>query len=269
MDPISAEERINREAYDRMARQGHVLASPVKPEELQEPLRVVDGCGWLGGSIQGWKVLCLAAGGGRHSALYSAAGGIVTVVDLSQAMLDLDREICSRHQFDVRLIHASMQSMPMLQDDEFDLVIHPVSTCYVADLSSVFREVSRVLRPGGLYISQHKSPFNLQATLHSHRGRYFLETEIGGVARPVPSGESSPLREPGAQEYAHSLESLLGGICRAGMLIEDLSEPPHAKADAALDSVGHRARFIPPYLRVKARKAIQGSESNRSRLILP
>lgn len=268
IEDVASAERINREAYDRMAKQGHVLATPVKPEELQRPLEVVDGRGWLGGNIRGWKVLCLAAGGGRHSALYSAAGADVTVVDISAGMLELDRLVCSRYKFDVRLFQASMVALPMLHDSEFDLVIHPVSTCYIVDPQPMFLEVARVLRSGGLYISQHKNPTNLQSSLHTERGRYWIESEVGAVASSVPPGESSPLRETSAREFAHSLESILGGICRSGMTIEDFSEPEHAKSDSLLDSVGHRARFIPPYLRIKARRSANHARQGKS-LILP
>ncbi|AMV33038.1 ubiquinone/menaquinone biosynthesis methyltransferase [Pirellula sp. SH-Sr6A] len=248
-------ESINAEAYNRMARAGHVLATPVRDEELANPLAVVDGRGWLGGSIHGWNVLCLAAGGGRHSALYAAAGAKVTVVDISEGMLELDRVVCHRHRFDVRLIQGSMVSMPMLRDNEFDLVVHPVSTCYVQNIRSVFLEVARVLRGGGLYVSQHKSPFNLQTSLSTDRGRYWIETEVEAVAKKLEPGQISSLRESHSQEYAHSLESILGGICRSGMLIEDLSEPEHANPSAAPDTPSHRARFVPPYIRIKARRA--------------
>lgn len=238
-----------------MARNGHVLATPVSPEELKKPLEVVDGRGWLGGDIRGWKVLCLAAGGGRHSALYSAAGAQVTVLDISEGMLELDRAVCQHYGFNARLLCGSMNSMPMLRDSEFDLVIHPVSTCYVREVRSVFQEVARVLRGGGLYISQHKSPVNVQASLTTRRGKYVLESEIGQAAVPLQAGQESSLRESNASEYAHSLEAILGGICRSGMVIEDLSEPEHVKVDAEVDSPGHRAKYIPPYLRIKARRA--------------
>jgi SAM-dependent methyltransferase len=72
----------------------------------------------LGPSIAGRHVLCLAAGGGRHSALYCAAGAIVTVVDISPGMLELDREVARQRQLQVRLIEGTMTSLPMLKDRE-------------------------------------------------------------------------------------------------------------------------------------------------------
>ncbi len=264
LDEMSSEaiEAINQRAYDRMARSGHILAKTVTEDELRRPMEILDGAGWLGGSIRGWHVLCLAAAGGRHSALYHAAGATVTVLDISDGMLELDRRVSQELKFNVRLIQGSMVDMPMLRNSEFDLVIHPVSTCYVPDVSRVFAEVSRVLKPGGLYVSQHKQPINLQASLKSRSGNYTIETEVGSIAKPARADEPSSLREPSTQEFAHSLESILGGICRCGMVIEELHEPNHAKPNALADTAGHRSRFVPPYLRVKARKRTKDSRSN-------
>ena len=75
--------QINRQVYDRMADRGDPLCRPASDQELANPLATVDGAGWLGPSIQGKNLLCLAAGGGRQSSLYSAAGANVTTVDLS------------------------------------------------------------------------------------------------------------------------------------------------------------------------------------------
>ncbi len=264
-DPAELQNQI---AYDRMARSGHILAKTVTADELRRPLEIVDGAGWLGGSIRGWHVLCLAAAGGRHSALYHAAGAVVTVLDISDGMLELDRRVSQELRFNVRLIQGTMLDMSMLADGEFDLVIQPVSTCYVSDVSRVFSEVSRVLKPNGLYVSQHKQPINLQASLKTRQNKYTLETEVGAVALPAKADEPSSLREPSTREIAHSLESLLGGICRNGMVIEDIHEPNHAKADSVADTMGHRSRFVPPYLRIKARKSATNSQHITS-LILP
>jgi hypothetical protein len=62
------------------------------------------------------------------------------------------------------------------------------------------------------------------------------------------------LREQGAAEFIHSFGGLLGGICAAGFVIEDCWEPPEADAAASPGAYGHRARFLPPYLRLLARR---------------
>lgn len=249
----------NQRCYDTLVTAQAPLCRPASDAELADPLGTLDPIGWLEGNVRGKRLLCLAAGGGRQSALYATAGAEVTVVDISPAMLELDRRVARNRKLNIRLVQASMDQLTPLASGSFEIVVHPVSTCYLPDVAPVFREVARVLIPGGIYVSQHKSPLNLQA---SHRRNLGSHYEIlHGCYRdaPIPqpteiSSGTKRLREPGAIEYLHRLEQILGGICRSGMVIEDFIEPLHADPEAPANSFGDRARFVPPYLRIKARK---------------
>jgi SAM-dependent methyltransferase len=207
-------------------------------------------------------VLCLAAGGGRQSALYAAAGAIVTVADLSGEMLALDRQVAAERGFEVRTVEASMDDLSVLPASGFEIVIQPVSTCYVADISAVYREVARVTAPGGLYISQHKQPASLQADIQpSGHGYELIEPYYRNG--PLPAVEGSPHREPGTLEFLHRWEELIGGLCRAGFAVEDLIEPLHAEAQSAPGAFAHRSRYVAPYVRIKARR-LGSAPSNHS-----
>ena len=63
------------------------------------------------------------------------------------------------------------------------------------------------------------------------------------------------IREPGAVEFVHSWQSLIGGLCRAGFVVEDLTEPMHCDPAAPTGSFAHRCSFLPPYVRIKARRS--------------
>jgi SAM-dependent methyltransferase len=249
----------NARAWDALARDGAALARPVSDADLRDPLGTIDPAGWLGGDIRGQRVLCLAAGGGKHGALYAAAGGIVTVVDISSEMLALDRAVAAERGYDARLVQTSMDELSMFAPGEFDLVIHPVSTCYVPDVQGVFRAVARIVRPGGLYVSQHKSPTSLQSELTPDRSRLsaaYAITEPYYRTGPLPpAAEPSRLREHGTLEFLHRWEEIIGGICRAGFVVEDLMEPLHAKPQAAVGSFEHRSQYVAPYVRIKARRS--------------
>ena len=255
----------NRSAWDALAKKQDRLAKPARDEDFANPLKTVDGSGWLGNSIHGKSVLCLAAGGGRQGPIYAAAGADVTVVDISPAMLQLDREVAAERSLHLRTVEASMDDLRVLANGEFDIVIHPVSTCYVPDTRPVYAEVARVLRPGGLYISQHKQPASLQTALKPDGAGYRIEHECG-TGQPLPvSNDGNLVREDGTLEWVHSWEMLLGAMCRAGLMIEDITEPQHAKKDSAAGTFSHRAKFVPPYVRVKARK---GGTGSTARLII-
>ncbi len=250
----------NKAAWDRLARSGDRLARPARDIDFADPLASVDGPGWLGGNISGQRVLCLAAGGGRQGPIYAAAGGIVTVVDISPAMLELDRRVAAQRGLKLETVEASMDDLRCLDDQSFDLVIHPVSTCYVPDIGAVYQEVARVTKPGGLYISQHKQPTSLQASVQTQNGAYQIRF---GYYRdqPLPTNEAPNLiREQGTLEYIHRWEQLIGVMCQAGFVVEALTEPCHAKPQAAVDQFAHRCQFLAPYVRIKARRTGDGSD---------
>ena len=255
----------NKAAWNRLAQNQDRLARPARDEDFADPLASVDGPGWLGGNIQGKNVLCLAAGGGRQGPIYAAAGARVTVVDISPVMLELDRQVAQQRGLKLTTVEASMDHLVGLEDASFDIVIHPVSTCYVPDVRSVYREVARVTVGGGLYISQHKQPTSLQTSLQPGPAGYTLDFSYYRQ-QPLPTDHAPNLiREQGTLEYIHRWEMLLGEMCRAGFSIEGLTEPMHAKPDATGGQFGHRSQFVAPYVRIKARR--QGQQASHSLLL--
>jgi hypothetical protein len=123
----------------------------------------------------------------------------------------------------------------------------------------VYREVARVLALGGLYISQHKQPASLQAEVQV-RGAGYLLTEPYYRSGALPAILPGCLhREAGTIEFLHRWTELLGGMCRAGFVIEDLVEPRHGRTDAEPGSFSHRSSFLPPFVTVKARRNGAGS----------
>ncbi len=232
----------NREAWDRLAADPR-FAGPVDPSG--DPAAALDE--WLRAEgVRGKSVLCLGAGGGRQGPLFAMAGATVTVVDFSERQLDHDRSA------GLQTVCASIDDLRALAPASFDVVVQPVSACYVPDVERVYAEVARVIRPGGLYVVQHKQPGSLQAGDDLR----IAQPSVEGAALP-PSTASH--RESGTVEYLHGLDALLGGLCRAGFVIEDVVEPPRADALAPAGSPGHRAWYLPPYLKIKARRKPQAA----------
>lgn len=255
-DGFGAFYQQNRRAWDRLVAQKSCFAKAASDEELMNPLNTVDGkLGWLSNGVDGKDLLCLAAGGGRQSALYAAAGANVTVVDISPKMLELDREVATERRLNIKTVEASMDDLSMFANASFDIVVQPVSTCYVPNIVAVFSEVARILAPSGIYISQHKTPVSLQADLEGKRGGYVLrEKYYQSNQTPLPPTAKSRLREEGTAEFLHRWEEIVGGMCRCGFVIEDLIEPNHARENAGDGEFGHRCQFIAPYVRMKARR---------------
>ncbi|MEZ6130941.1 MAG: class I SAM-dependent methyltransferase [Planctomycetaceae bacterium] len=244
---------INRQSWNRMAESGSLFAKVATDEQCRDPLKVLDGRGWLPESVVGLKVLCLASGGGWQSVLYAVAGADVTVVDLSDSMLALDEREARRRGLKLRTLRASMDDLRDLNDEAFDIVHQPVSTCYIPDLVPMYAEVARVLKDDGLYISQHKQPTSLQISHRNERHQFVIGVEYYHTG-PLPKQIDTSYREAGATEYLHRLEDLIGGLVRSRLVLEDLREPIRADYKVNVEHYGYRGRFVPPYVRMKARR---------------
>ena len=267
---MSSHIRQNRRAWDERALRSAWHTEPATDKDFQNPLAAVDDCGWLEGNVRGQRVLCLAAGGGRHGPLLAAAGAEVTVVDLSPAMLELDRRVAASRGLVLKTVETSMEDLSMLPAGGFDAVIQPVSTCYVPDIIEMYRQVARVSAANALYISQHKQPASSQAgTLPSSRGGYCI-TETYYRSDPLPEAmEGLPHREAGTVEFLHRWSELIGGLCRSGFVIEDLVEPNHANTSAEAGTFGHRCRYLPPFVTIKARRRADSEMNEPARLWTP
>lgn len=256
----------NRAAWNKLADGGSQFAKTATDDECRQPLATLDVRGWLPASVRGMDVLCLASGGGWQSILYASAGANVTVVDLSPSMLRLDAQEATRRGLQVRVLERSMDDLSPLADASFDIVHQPVSTCYIPDVLAMYQEVARVLRDNGLYISQHKQPTSLQIVGRDSQNRYTLGTRYYHDG-PLPIGGDDSYREPGAVEFLHRWEDLVGGLCRAGFVLEDLREPYRGDETASPGHYKHRGLYTPPYVRLKARRVARSAVQSEPKTI--
>jgi len=250
MNPILVH---NQRAWDERARRGQRFALPASDTDFDDPMKTLDGPGWLG-EVRGKRILCLGAGGGRHGPLLASLGAHVTVVDISPAMLKLDDEVAAARSLQVETLVASIDDLSALPDAEFEIILQPVSTCYVPDINLAYREAARVLKPNGIYSSRHKQPTNLQTGLIPTPEGFCLEDSYYLKGPLSPAQQPGPHREAGALEFLHRWDDLLGGLCRAGFVLEDVLEPKFGDPSAKPGSFEYRGHYIAPYIQFKARR---------------
>jgi len=252
---------INAAAWDRLAEDNRFAGEIPLPRDRQSAIAALDpwlAADWLWLTRAGrprCRLLCLGAGGGRQGPLHAIAGAEVTVVDISARQLDHDRRVAAKHGLALTLHQSSADRLDGLRSASFDVVVQPVSACYLPDICNMYREISRVLAPGGIYLVQHKHPMSM-ILKPSPAGDYTIsEQAIQGLPLPVRSesdDHANSAQEPGTVEYSHSLQTLIGELCAAGFVITHFAEPIRADAFALPGTAEHRACFAPPYFKVKA-----------------
>jgi ubiquinone/menaquinone biosynthesis C-methylase UbiE len=92
-------------------------------------------------------VLDVACGTGENFEYLSRAS-TVTAIDLSPEMVVEARRRARQMQEDIAILVGDAQRMPFA-DDTFDVVVSALSSCTFPDHVAAFREMARVVRPGG------------------------------------------------------------------------------------------------------------------------
>ena len=200
---------------------------------------------WFPPDLAGTAVLCLASGGGQQAPVLAAAGATVTSFDNSPRQLARDTEVAAREGLTLRTVLGDMRDLSALPDASFDLIFHPVSNLFCPDLSPVWREAFRVLRPGGVLLSGFMNPdiyiFDMAAV---DRGELMVRHPIPFSTLDLPAAERERAYGDGPIEYSHSLTEQIGGQLAAGFALTHLVEAPH-HADAT-------AQYLPGYIATRA-----------------
>jgi SAM-dependent methyltransferase len=243
---------VNRLGWDQLARDGCDSSIPYGPPQLAKAESWLDGHSWLP-----WdrftSVLCLAAGGGQQGPLFAQLGYDVTVVDLSGEQLRRDRESAERYGLRIQCHQGDMLDLSFLAGRRFDLVYQPVSSLYVPDITRCYQEVAHVLTPGGLYYTEHWNPVQMQlpAARHWDGEAYRIVHRPGGASRSWPADGGAD--RPTCWHYIHSLDDLIGGLCRAGFVVVRFAERSLVDTAASPGSQAHLAGYLPTFFSVLAR----------------
>ncbi|MCB1685441.1 MAG: class I SAM-dependent methyltransferase [Pseudomonadales bacterium] len=184
--------------------------------------------------LAGLRVLCLASGGGQQAPVLAAAGARVVSFDLSEEQLAKDMGVAAAVAaatgipLELSCEQGNMADLSRFADGSFDLIFHPVSNVFAADVLPVWRECHRVLGNGGRLLSGFMNP---DFYLFDHD-----DIETGGpllVTRHLPYSDlhdlpadrlSARIGRQEALEFSHSLDAQIGGQIAAGFTIAGFYE---------------------------------------------
>jgi SAM-dependent methyltransferase len=252
----------NRVAWDAQVERGNRWTVPVPDAAIEAarrgrweifltPTKPVPHA-WLG-EVSARSVLCLASGGGQQAPILAAAGAMVTVVDNSPRQLEQDVQLARRHDLPIETILGDMARLDTIRDDAFDIIVHPVSNCFAPEVTPVWREAFRVLRPGGILVAGFNNPIVYVFDRETWEGEGRLEMKYrlpySDVAMLHPDAISARRSAGVPLEWSHTLEDLIGGQSSAGFLVSGLYEDVDHPDEANVLN-----RFVPTYIATRATK---------------
>ncbi len=179
------------------------------------------------GDVKGLDVLELGCGGGQIAVVLAKWGAkSVTGMDISDEQIGYAWELAQEQEVEARFLQGNVEDLSALDDDSFDLVVSSHALNYVENLSQVFAESARVLRPGGCCVFCFGHPLYyvlgdaLEAQDLSLVEDYFSENRhtwdwLDDQRTPIATFEQTYWR----------LDQILNGLIAVGFRITRVEEP--------------------------------------------
>lgn len=250
----------NRAAWDREVERKNPWTVPVGPEVIAAarkgewnimltPRKLVPRA-WFPEALAEVDVLCLAASGGQQAPILAAVGASVTVLDNSPRQLEQDRMVAEREGLEIKIVEGDMRDLGAFSKSSFDLIVHPVSNCFVDNIRPVWREAFRVLRRGGVLLAGFAQPVAFALDLAAEkRGALEIKHTIPYSDVTSPSEEERKLLRERDEPlcFGHTLEDQIGGQLDAGFLITGYYDDLAADGELV-------ARYLPTFGATRAIK---------------
>ena len=144
------------------------------------------------GDVAGRAVLDLGCGDGKLAVRLAALGARVDGLDSDAAMLRAAASRAAAAEIGVDFVVGQAEALPFTAG-RFDIVVAVTVLCFVSDAEAVFREIARVLRPGGAVVIGELGRWSLWALRRRIRG--WLGNPLWRAARFHTEGELRRLAE--------------------------------------------------------------------------
>jgi SAM-dependent methyltransferase len=250
----------NRKAWDSQVEAGNCWTIPVSSEVIAAaregnwkvvltPQKPVPNT-WFP-KMNRLKILGLASGGGQQAPIFAAAGAHVTVIDNSTRQLEQDQYVAQRDGLEIKSVLGDMRDLSCFSADTFDVVFNPCSVSFIPSVQTMFDEVFRVLRPGGLLMCGFVNPVRFIFDEDQ------LKIGVLAVRHKLPYSDQTHLSQAELEQlradgepfvFSHSLEDLIAGQLKSGFVLRDMFEDSSPPSEETL------SRFLPTCLATLAQK---------------
>ncbi|WP_261817771.1 class I SAM-dependent DNA methyltransferase [Vibrio gallicus] len=166
------------------------------------------------GDVTQLNVLDLGCGPGAYTKyLIDKGAKAITCIDYASEMVELVStkfgQRITAYQQDLSI------GLPKEQQHSFDAVICPLVIHYIKDLHPLFKDIARVLKPGGKFVFSTHHPFaDFESTkTHNYFDTELIEQQWNTIGQPVA-----------VRFYRRPLQAIFDAISESGLVVAKISE---------------------------------------------
>jgi SAM-dependent methyltransferase len=165
------------------------------------------------GDFKDKKILVPSSGDNHAVFAFCLLGGQVTSADISERQIENAKTIAEKQNWPIHFLVDNTMTLETVDDNGYDLVYTSNGVfVWIDDLPSMFTNIHRVLKDGGLYLFYDIHPFT----------RPFHE---GDPAEQVKLIIEKPYNQTDVGTNNHwRVQDLLNAIIRSGLTIEHIEE---------------------------------------------
>lgn len=192
------------------------------------------------GNVEGKSILHLQCHIGLDSLMWARRGAKVTGIDFSLIAIKEAQKLNQKLGLDAKFIQSDINTLPGILDKTFDIVLTYYGTItWLADLKRWGEVIAHYLKSGGFAYISDTHPFAQLFEISERTGSpkvfydYFsekeptrFESEGGTYANPEASTSFRV-----TYEWIHTLETIIGSLTDAGLLIDYFHEFPYTFYD--------------------------------------
>ena len=194
--------------------------------------------------LSGKRVLDAGCGPGHYALELLSRGADLVAIDVTPAMVEITRKAVG-DRAEVRRANLE-EPLTFASDSEFDVVVCPLVLDYIVEWAPLFREIHRVLKPGGTFVYSHGHPM---ADRDLIRKRCDPDMNYAQCEEYELAWRGFGEPDPVVRSYRRPLESMLNPLIEAGFRIDRILEPKPTEAfretrPEAYDSLMREPAFL-------------------------
>jgi ubiquinone/menaquinone biosynthesis C-methylase UbiE len=175
------------------------------------------------GDISGKSAIDLGCGGGQNCIALNRAGAKTTGVDFSAEQLNQAKLLAETEKAKIDFVAGDLTSLPLADNNNYDLAISACAMAFVKDLRTAFKEVFRILKPGGKFIVSVMHP--MQYIIDGDKDTMFFNSAYPFNSRLLRWTWDFDDRSIPFQHYLRSISEYHNSLVQTGFVIKEILEP--------------------------------------------